>query len=546
MTVETLAVECKFVAPTAAGSISGFAALFDGVPDRQGDTIAPGAFADSLTERKSRGDMPSMLVEHGGAPVGVWTSIIETDIGLSVEGQLDMSTESGKKALDSLKSGRMSGLSIGFKTIGSAPRPGGGRVLTRLALVEVSIVRNPAQERARVLSIKSVSPPAAYAASPPSPKGTIMEHTEQGEAAPDLAAIETKTAGMLAGIETKMTASLSGLTARLDKLETVSRRPGAAVMDTKAVSEVETKAFSTFIRHGRERLDPVEAKSLRVSDDTAGGYLAPEQFVTELLRNLVQFSPVRQVARVANTSASAVLLPKRTGGLTASWVGETGARPETTVTFGQNRYSVCELACYVDVSNTMLEDSAFDVASELSFEFAEEFGKAEGTAFVTGDGVVRPTGFMSDASLGYTASGSASAITADGLIDLFHALAPTYRANGVWMMNSTTLSAVRKLKDGIGNYLVLSAGLAGQVTTTLLGRPVVEAVDMPDVAGNAYPIAFGDFSQGYRIFDRVALSVLRDPYSQATNGMTRFHGRRRVAGGVAKAEAIRKLKIATS
>mgnify|MGYP001809840520 FL=1 len=194
----------------------------------------------------------------------------------------------------------------------------------------------------------------------------------------------------------------------------------------------------------------------------------------------------------------------------------------------------------------MLEDSAFDVSSELAFEFSEEFGKAEGAAFVTGNGVLRPMGFMSDTGLSYTPSGSASAITADSLIDLFHAIAPAYRANGVWMMNSTTLAAIRKLKDGTGNYLVLSAGLAGQVTTTLLGRPVVEAPDMADVAGNAYPVVFGDFSQGYRIFDRVALSILRDPYSQATNGMTRFHGRRRVAAGVAKAEAIRKLKIATS
>jgi HK97 family phage major capsid protein len=102
------------------------------------------------------------------------------------------------------------------------------------------------------------------------------------------------------------------------------------------------------------------------------------------------------------------------------------------------------------------------------------------------------------------------------------------------------------LKDGNGNYLVLTAGLAGQVTTTILGRPVAEAPDMPDVAGGAFPIAFGDFSAGYRIFDRIPLSILRDPYSQATNGMVRFHGRRRVAGGVGKAEAIRKLKIATS
>ena len=342
-----------------------------------------------------------------------------------------------------------------------------------------------------------------------------------------------------------MEGTMTELRSRLDRVETVGRRPGAGA-EQRADGEVETRAFARFLRSGREMLAADEIRSMRVSDDTAGGYLAPDQFVADLLRNVVQFSPVRQVARVASTAAGAVILPKRTGGMTASWVGETETRPETTVTFGQNRYEVRELSAYVDVSNAMLEDSAFDVSSELAFEFSEEFGKAEGAAFVTGNGVLRPMGFMSDTGLSYTPSGSASAITADSLIDLFHAIAPAYRANGVWMMNSTTLAAIRKLKDGTGNYLVLSAGLAGQVTTTLLGRPVVEAPDMADVAGNAYPVVFGDFSQGYRIFDRVALSILRDPYSQATNGMTRFHGRRRVAAGVAKAEAIRKLKIATS
>lgn len=113
-------------------------------------------------------------------------------------------------------------------------------------------------------------------------------------------------------------------------------------------------------------------------------------------------------------------------------------------------------------------------------------------------------------------------------------------------MSSTTLGTVRKFKDGQGRYLVNIAGLDNTPVTTILGRPVIEAPDMPDVGANASPIVFGDFSQGYRIFDRVSLSILRDPYSQATKGFTRFHGRRRVGGGVGKSEALRRLKIATS
>jgi HK97 family phage major capsid protein len=322
------------------------------------------------------------------------------------------------------------------------------------------------------------------------------------------------------------------------------KRPGTE--NKSEDQKLEAKAFETFIRRGREALNPDEVKSLRVSDDTAGGYLAPDEFGTELDRNVVLFSPVRQIARVLPTGSPAVIWPKRTGGMTGQWVGETQPRPETTVTFGQNRYPVCEFAAYVDVSNAMLEDSVFDVPSLLAFEFGEEFGVAEGTAFVNGASVLSPSGFMQDSGLSYTAGGDASAIKADGLIDLYHAIKAAYRANAVWGMNSTTLGTIRKLKDGNGQYLLAMAGINNAPVTTLLGRPVVEMPDMPDIEANAFPVVFGDFMQGYRIFDRISLSILRDPYSQATNGMTRFHGRRRVAAGVGKAEAIRKLKIAVS
>ena len=341
--------------------------------------------------------------------------------------------------------------------------------------------------------------------------------------------------------------ALTEIRGRLDKAETTLSRPGVRTENRQEEPAVEQRAFAAFIRRGREQMPADEVRSLRVSDDTAGGYLAPDQFIADLQRDLVTFSPIRSIARVSSISAGAAVQPKRTGRMTAQWVGETTPRPETTVTFGQNRFEVREIAAYVDVSNQMLEDSAFDVASELSFDFSEEFGKAEGTAFVNGAGGLQPSGFMQNADIAYTPGGHASALQADGLIDLFGALPAAYRANGTWVMNSTTLAAARKLKDGTtGAYLLITGGIANAPQTTLLGRPVVEAPDMPDIGAGTFPIAFGDFRQGYRIYDRVALSILRDPYSQATNGMTRFHGRRRVAAGVARAEAIRKLKIATS
>lgn len=308
---------------------------------------------------------------------------------------------------------------------------------------------------------------------------------------------------------------------------------------------IESKAFGSFLRHGPEGLAPEERKSLNVSDSTNGGFLAPDGFVAELLRNVVLFSPVRQVARVGNTAAAAVTLPKRTGQLTATWVSETGQRQRTQPSYGQVRLPVVEAACYVDVSNALLEDAGIDVASELALDFAEEFGRLEGGAMVVGDGVDKPSGFMLDAGVGETISGHATQITGDGMIDLFYALAAPYRARGTWMMNATSLAAVRKIKGTDGHYIWQPALAVGQ-PETILGRPVVEAPDMPSAGAGLYPVAFGDFQSAYRVYDRVQLSILRDPYSIQTEGQVRFHARRRLAAGVVRAEAIRKLKCAAA
>lgn len=351
-------------------------------------------------------------------------------------------------------------------------------------------------------------------------------------------------------MQAAFTGKMDAFTAELKKVndkvdaEIVKRnRPG-----TESKSEddrVEAKAFTTFLRKGKEALGVEEVKSLRVSDDTSGGYLAPPEFSAEVDKNIVQFSPVRQAARVGQTSSGSVIVPKRTGRPTANWVGENETRSATESSYGQAEIPIDEIACYVDVSNKLLEDAAVDVAAEVAFDLAEEFGRAEGEAFVSGNGVKKPLGFLSDTGLSYTPAGHASQIQADGLIDLFYGLAPFYRQRAVWMLNGSTLAAIRKLKDGNGQYLWQPGLTAGQ-PETILGRPAIEAVDLPDIGAGTFPVLFGDFVSAYRIYDRVTLSLLRDPYSQATSGLTRFHARRRVGGRVVRAEAIRKLKIATS
>lgn len=321
------------------------------------------------------------------------------------------------------------------------------------------------------------------------------------------------------------------------------KRPGADDGDNEEPAEV--KAFWGFVRGGAEALESDERKALIVSDDTRGGFLAPEQFEAQLQKELVEISPIRAAARVTQTTAGRVVWPKRTGTITAKWVGETEERPKTEPTYGQAALDVHEMAAYIDVSNWLLEDSAIDLAAELASDFAEEFGRLEGVAFIDGDGIKKPVGILNDASIKTVANGHAADVSADALIKLMYDLPPTYRNRGSWLLNGATIAQYRLLKDGNGRFLWQDSIQVGQ-PATLLGRPVVEAVDMPGIEANATPVIYGDFATGYRIADRIGLSVLRDPFTQATEGLVRFHGRRRVGGGVVRPDAFRKLKMAVS
>jgi HK97 family phage major capsid protein len=180
----------------------------------------------------------------------------------------------------------------------------------------------------------------------------------------------------------------------------------------------------------------------------------------------------------------------------------------------------------------------------MQSEFAEQFAKAEGTAFVSGNAVGKPEGLLTNGDVSETVSGHASTLLADGLISLVHSIKSDYGRNGTFVFNRSTLAAIRKLKDTAGQY-VFQTGMSLQsgVPNTILGSPYVEATDMPDVGANTYPVIFGDFRRAYMIVDRVALSVTRDPFTQATSGNVRYIARRRVGGQVLQAEAVVKQKV---
>ncbi|WP_348525978.1 phage major capsid protein, partial [Mesorhizobium sp.] len=318
----------------------------------------------------------------------------------------------------------------------------------------------------------------------------------------------------------------------------------AADNDNDAAA-AERKAFIEFARKGIERMDQKAAATLTVATDASAGYLAPEAFGAEILKGIVEFSPVRAYAKVTTIAAPEIKLPRKLTGTAATWVGETDDRSQSDMTFEQATFTPYELATYVDVSNQLLEDNAYNLEGELAADLGEAFGKTEATAFVSGNGTGKPKGLLVAAGIAEVKTGNAATLGTDPaatIIGMFHKVPSVVAQNGVWLMNRTTLGALRTLKDGTGRFIMLDPITAG-APVTLLGRPIVEMVDMPDVAANAYPIMFGDLS-GYRIIDRIGLSVLRDPYSQATKGTVRFHARKRVGGDVTNADRFLKLKVA--
>ena len=378
-----------------------------------------------------------------------------------------------------------------------------------------------------------------------------LEKLEKGEATGDLEAKLEKIESAINDAEDSK-ATLEKLEAKTDiinesveKIEAVMKRP-ASGMDTKQIDDY-TSAWGVYLRKGKSGLSADERKALTVSNDSTGGYLAPPEYVRELLKQVTEISPIRSIARIRSTAQRSVQVPKRTGQFSAQWVGEVASRSETDgLRFGLEEIPAHEFYALVDISEQDLEDTVFNMEAELQSEFAEQFAVAEGNAFVVGDAINKPEGFMSASGLNEVVSGNASAITSDSLISLVHSVKSEYARSGTFVFNRSTLSAIRKLKDTAGQYIFQPGMmLNGQMTATILGHSYVEATDMPSIAGNAYPVAFGDFNRGYMIVDRVNLSVLKDNFTQATTGSVRYIARKRVGGQVVQAEALAKLKIST-
>ena len=286
---------------------------------------------------------------------------------------------------------------------------------------------------------------------------------------------------------------------------------------------------------------PSVVNALQEGTDSEGGYLVPDEYDRTLVEALEEENVFRQLAKVIRTSSGDRKIPVVATKGTASWIDEEGAYTESDDSFGQVSIGAYKVDTMIKVSEELLNDSVFDLESYIAKEFARRIGAKEEEAFFTGDGSGKPLGVLAatgGAETGVTAA-SSTAITADELMDLFYSLKSPYRKKAVWVLNDSTIKAVRKLKDSTGQYLWQPSLMAG-TPDTLLGRPVKTSTYMPVIAAGAKTIAFGDFSY-YWIADRQGRSFKRLNELYAANGQVGFLGSQRVDGKLVLSEAVKVL-----
>ena len=389
-----------------------------------------------------------------------------------------------------------------------------------------------------------------------------------GTAAPDpTPQVEVKAAlsgflGEFNAFQSEIKAKLQEQESRLAMLDRksiqLSRPPLARAAETETPHR---KAFAAYLRSGDDdglRGLTVEEKALSTAVAADGGYLVDPVTASQIVGVLRSSASIRTIANVVTVEAGAFDVLVDHTDIGAGWATESGPQAETG-TPQVDRISILlhELSALPKASQRLLDDSAFDVEGWLAQRIADKFSRAEAQAFINGDGIDKPTGFLSYpkvdndifawGSLGYVPTGAAGDFSAsepaDAIVDLVYSLGARYRANGTFVMNSKTAGAVRKMKDADGRFLWADSLAAGE-PARLMGYPVLIAEDMPDIAANAYAIAFGDFRAGYTVAERPDLRILRDPFSSKPHVL--FYATKRIGGDVSDFAAIKLLKFATA
>ena len=348
---------------------------------------------------------------------------------------------------------------------------------------------------------------------------------------------------------------------RIDRVTLDHARPHLGANDVKNnVHDREHKAaFRGYMRSGESGgLKSLEGKAMSEASGPDGGYLVPPAAETEILRRMTSISPIRALASVREISTANFRKAFSTSGPASGWVAETDVRPQTgNQQIADMNFPAMELYAMPAATQSLLDDSIVDIEQWIASEVDVAFAEQEGAAFVNGNGVNKPTGFLSYTKsttaawswgkTAYVTSGAAGAFAAanpsDALFDLIYAVRAGYRQNASFVMNRKVQSVIRKMKSTTGEYLWTPPAVVG-AAANLMNFPVVEAEDMPDIAADSYSVAFGDFRRAYLVVDRRGIRILRDPYSAKPYVL--FYTTKRVGGGVQDFDALKLLKFGTT
>jgi HK97 family phage major capsid protein len=350
---------------------------------------------------------------------------------------------------------------------------------------------------------------------------------------------------------------LGKLTAAIDEANTkiaAALVGGAANDNVKGKGEY-AKAFDRFFRKGDETaieaaLTANPKAAMNVGTPEEGGYTAPTEWDRTIIDKLKIVSPMRSIAAVQTISGNGFSKLYNDRATASGWVGETAGRPETAAAgFEQVTFTTGEIYANPAATQRLLDDSEVNIEAWLADEVETEFAYQEGIAFVSGDGTNKPKGLLTYTAAGShpwgaipsVVSGAAAALTSDGLINLVYDLPSERTPNARFTMNRKTQGEIRKLKDGNDNY-IWQPGLQSGQPATVLGFPVTEIAALPDIAADAIPVVFGDFS-GYLIIDRMGIRILRDPYSNKP--FVQFYTTKRVGGGVVDPTKLRYHTVST-
>jgi len=387
-------------------------------------------------------------------------------------------------------------------------------------------------------------------------------NSRTGEDVSPVAEVKSAMAGFMNDFKGFQSDIFERLQQQEEKMSNMERKSAGMMRPAlAATAEMEAphqKAFDAYLRSGDDdalRGLELEGKALNTAVAGDGGYLVDPQTAETIQSVLASTASIRAIANVVQVEATSYDVLIDHSELGHGWANETTTVAETaTPVIDRITIPLHELSALPKASQRLLDDSAFDIEAWLAARIGDKFARAEADAFVNGDGVDKPVGFMAHSTvandswswdnLGYVATGAdGDFVSGDAIIDLVYALGAQYRANGTFVMNSKTAGAVRKLKDGDGRFL-WSDGLAAGEPARLLGYPVLIAEDMPDAASGADAIAFGDFASGYTVAERPDLRVLRDPFSAKPHVL--FYATKRVGGDVSDFSAIKILKFAAA